>query len=69
MSVPAKLAAFAVVLVLSFGAAYAVGAAVGPIEDTPSDGGHTPTTTTAPTTAAPTTAAPLGGGHDGEHGG
>lgn len=44
MNVPAKLAAFAVVLVVGFGAAFAVGAAVGPIDDGPTtaveDPGH-----------------------------
>ena len=35
MSVVARLAAFVAVLVLSFGAAYAVGAAVGPVDDSP----------------------------------
>lgn len=64
MSVPAKLAAFAVVLVLSFGAAYGVGAAVGPIEDDPPDGAHTPAATTVTTAATMTDA-----DHGGEHGG
>lgn len=44
MNVPAKLAAFVVVLVVGFGAAFAVGAAVGPIDDGPTttleDPGH-----------------------------
>ena len=41
MNVVARLVAFVVVLVLCFGAAFAVGAAVGPIDD------GEPTTTTA----------------------
>jgi hypothetical protein len=35
MSIVARLAAFVAVLVLCFGAAYAVGAAVGPVDDSP----------------------------------
>ena len=61
MSVPVKLAAFAVVLALSFGAAYGVGAAVGPIEDDPSDAAHTPAATTGGTMTD--------ADHGGEHGG
>ncbi len=64
MSVPAKLAAFAVVLVLSFGAAYGVGAAVGPIEDGSVDDGHAPTVSTPPPIPATADAE-----HGGEHGG
>lgn len=59
MSVAAKLAGFALVLVVCFVAAYGVGAAVGPLDDAPSTDGHTPTT-----------AAPVGADHGGsEHGG
>jgi hypothetical protein len=55
VSVVAKLVAFLVVLVLCFGAAYAVGAAVGPIGDDGEPAGVT-TSTTMPM------------GHDQEHG-
>ncbi len=60
MSVAAKLVGFALVLVVCFGAAYAVGAAVGPLDDAPSTSSHS-----TPTTAAP------GGDHGGgaDHGG
>jgi hypothetical protein len=44
VSVVAKLVAFVVVLVLCFGAAYAVGAAVGPIDDGEPAGVTTSTT-------------------------
>jgi hypothetical protein len=48
MSVVARLAAFVAVLVLCFGAAYAVGAAVGPLDDGPAtSGGSSPTTAPA----------------------
>lgn len=53
MNVPAKLAAFALVLAVCFGGAYAVGAAVGPIDD--------PAPAPAP--------APAVDGHGEEHGG
>jgi hypothetical protein len=59
VSVPAKLVAFAVVLALSFGAAYGVGAAVGPIDDAQDDP-HTTATTITPMADAD---------HGGEHGG
>lgn len=37
MKVPTKLAAFAIVLAAAFAGAFAVGAAVGPIDDTPDE--------------------------------
>lgn len=47
MNVPARLAGFAAVLVVVFGAAFGLGAAVGPIDPAPVDaterGGHSPT--------------------------
>lgn len=52
MSVAGRLAAFALVLVLSFGGAYAVGAAVGPIDR-------------APDATAPSGSSPHRGGHGG----
>jgi hypothetical protein len=68
MSVAAKLAAFAAVLVLCFAAAFGVGAAVGPIDDAPAEPGHgaphapsastTPGDTAEPDTTAPDTTAP-----------
>lgn len=42
MSVAAKLMAFVVVLVVCFGAAYAVGAAVGPIDQDDGTPAHAP---------------------------
>lgn len=55
MSVPLRLVAFAVVLVVCAGAAYALGAAVGPV-DPPGSG--------SATHGAPSTTV----GHDGGHG-
>ena len=53
MSVVARLAAFVAVLVLCFGAAYAVGAAVGPLDDGPAtSGGSSPTTSVGGDTGA-----------------
>lgn len=43
MNVPAKLAAFALVLALCFGGAYAVGAAVGPVDEPVPERSVTPT--------------------------
>lgn len=43
MNVPAKLAAFALVLAVCFGGAYAVGAAVGPIDEPVPERSVTPT--------------------------
>jgi hypothetical protein len=76
MSVAAKLAAFAAVLVLCFAAAFGVGAAVGPIDDAPAEPGHgaphAPSATTTPggtaepdTTEPDTTAPPDGSPHGG----
>lgn len=55
VNVPAKLAGFAVVLLATFGAAFGVGRAVGPIGDE---------TDPAPMDMGTTTTAP---GHDGGH--
>lgn len=52
VGVAGRLAAFAMVLAVSFGGAYAVGAAVGPIGS-------------APTGTAPAEPSPHGGGHGG----
>lgn len=54
-SVPIRLGAFVVVLLIAFGAAFGVGSAVGPTDDTG------PVTTTAPGREHP-------GPHDEEHG-
>jgi hypothetical protein len=48
MSVPLRLAAFALVLVVCFGAAYGVGAAVGPADDGGATVPHATVTTAAP---------------------
>ncbi|WP_421121482.1 hypothetical protein ACE2AJ_09090 [Aquihabitans daechungensis] len=49
MSAPAKLAGFAVILLATFGAAFGIGRAVGPVgDDRPSAPATTTTTTTAP---------------------
>lgn len=62
MSVVRRLAAFALVLAVCFGGAYAVGAAVGPIDSAPADG--------APIDSAPADSAPAGtSSHSGGHGG
>ena len=47
MSVPLRLAAFALVLVVCFGAAYGVGAAVGPLDDGDAAVPHATVTTAA----------------------
>ncbi len=44
MGVPAKLAGFAVILLATFGAAFGIGRAVGPVGDDPAPAGTTPTT-------------------------
>jgi hypothetical protein len=54
VGVPAKLAGFAVLLLATFGAAYGVGRAVGPVGDAP---------TPAPAAPVTTTMAPDHGGH------
>lgn len=67
MSVAAKLAAFVLVLVLCFAAAFGVGAAVGPIDDAPAEPGHSVTTTSAPGTG-PASHGGDAGGDTGQHG-
>lgn len=70
MSVAAKLAAFAAVLVLCFAAAFGVGAAVGPIDDAPGDSDHSVSTTSAPGVGSGSRGgAPVDpGGGSGQHG-
>jgi hypothetical protein len=47
LAVPAKLAGFAVILIVAFGAAFGIGRAVGPVGDAaPAPAGITTTTTT-----------------------
>ncbi len=48
MTVPTKLAGFAVILLATFGAAFGVGRAVGPVGDDPAPPPVTTTTTTEP---------------------